>query len=89
MDLPIISDVIPQENDLEKDKKYLYCTCGKSLKGGLCDGSHGVTKLKPLTFTAQKTGRAYICMCKHTKNPPYCDASHNAFDDDAIGTTGN
>lgn len=27
-------------------------------------------------FTAEKDETAYLCVCKRTKNSPYCDKSH-------------
>lgn len=31
-------------------------------------------------FTADRT-EAYICTCKQTKSPPYCDGSHKQLSD--------
>lgn len=28
---------------------------------------------------AEETKIAVICTCKHSKNPPYCDGSHNSI----------
>ncbi len=88
MDKPVVYDTMPYAYDLEAGKKYHFCTCGRASKGAMCDGSHAVTDLKPLTFVAQKTATQDICLCKHTKNPPYCDGSHAQFDDDDIGKEG-
>jgi glutamate synthase domain-containing protein 2/CDGSH-type Zn-finger protein len=30
----------------------------------------------PKAFTVDEETEAHLCMCKHTKNPPYCDGSH-------------
>ena len=36
--------------EVEKGKSYFWCSCGKSLKQPLCDGSHKETKFKPIAF---------------------------------------
>ena len=28
-------------------------------------------------FEAEETKTAYLCNCKHTANPGFCDGSHN------------
>ena len=89
MDRPIIYDNIPISLDLDVDQKYLYCTCGKSTKGGLCDGSHKNSGFKPLIFSPEKTRSHDICQCKQTKNPPYCDGSHSDISDEDVGSTGS
>lgn len=37
--------------------------------------------MEPLAFAVQETQEGYLCMCKHTKNPPFCDGSHNHLGD--------
>ncbi|MGY8652764.1 MAG: CDGSH iron-sulfur domain-containing protein [Verrucomicrobiia bacterium] len=29
-----------------------------------------------MAFKPEESGEAYLCLCKHTANPPYCDGSH-------------
>lgn len=43
-----------------------------------CDGQHRKyqTGLSPLRFKAEETGTAFLCGCKQTYNPPYCDGTH-------------
>tara|TARA_R110002050_G_scaffold56512_1_gene126937 strand:- start:16924 stop:17154 length:231 start_codon:yes stop_codon:yes gene_type:complete len=63
--------------DLEKDKKYSWCTCSHSENQPFCDGSHRAAKATPpLTFEVGEAKKAYLCTCKLTSNPPYCDGSH-------------
>jgi len=31
---------------------------------------------KNLKYTAEKDETVWLCQCKHTKNPPFCDGSH-------------
>ncbi|NLZ34885.1 MAG: CDGSH iron-sulfur domain-containing protein [Clostridiales bacterium] len=64
--------------ELQKGKKYAWCTCGESEKEPFCDfKGHKGTGLGPMYFDAEKDGIAYLCGCKKTKNPPYCDGTHN------------
>jgi CDGSH-type Zn-finger protein len=68
------------EEDTKKD--FYWCTCGRSKDPrGFCDGSHRTsgTNLKPMKFTPQQAGTQWICGCKATKTPPYCDGSHTAL----------
>ena len=67
----------PFHVNLEKGKKYAWCTCSLSFKQPFCDGSHSKTKFKPLIFTSKITKKIYLCGCKNTKKKPYCDGSHN------------
>ena len=32
--------------------------------------------MKPQAFTAKETGDAYLCMCRRSKNQPFCDGAH-------------
>ena len=63
--------------EVEKDKSYYWCTCGKSLKQPFCDGSHKGTKFTPLKYTADQSKKVFLCTCKLTNDPPMCDGSHN------------
>eukprot|EP00161_Ancyromonas_sigmoides_P002402 TRINITY_DN1218_c0_g1_i2.p1 TRINITY_DN1218_c0_g1~~TRINITY_DN1218_c0_g1_i2.p1 ORF type:complete len:146 (+),score=49.48 TRINITY_DN1218_c0_g1_i2:150-587(+) len=65
--------------DLAKGQVIHWCRCGRSKNPeGMCDGSHARenTGLTPLAHTAEADGKRAICMCKATKNPPFCDGSH-------------
>ncbi|MGB4058213.1 MAG: CDGSH iron-sulfur domain-containing protein [Alphaproteobacteria bacterium] len=78
---PEIAGSSPAEVDLEKDKTYHFCACGRSQKQPFCDGSHKGTDFKSLPFKAEKPGTAWLCMCKQSKNLPYCDGTHNTLCD--------
>lgn len=72
----------PRAIDLKAGETYSWCTCGLSKKeeGALCDGSHKnpvPTGFSSLKYTAEKDETVYFCMCKQTKNPPFCDGSHS------------
>lgn len=77
MDKPIVKDTKPIKLDLEEGKYYAWCSCGRTNREVLCDGSHKKTEgLEPVIFKAEKTESVMLCQCKQTKNPPYCDGSH-------------
>ena len=63
--------------EVEEGKCYFWCSCGKSSKQPLCDGSHKGTEFKPIAFKADVTKKIFFCACKQTKNQPFCDGSHN------------
>jgi CDGSH-type Zn-finger protein len=63
--------------EVEKDKSYYWCSCGKSSKQPFCDGSHKGTEFTPLAYKADETKRMFFCACKKTSNQPFCDGSHN------------
>ncbi|MGB3121985.1 MAG: CDGSH iron-sulfur domain-containing protein [Verrucomicrobiales bacterium] len=33
----------------------------------------------PQKFTLEEGKKVWLCNCKHTKNPPYCDGSHSGL----------
>ncbi len=66
----------PVRVSLEKGKKYLFCTCGKSADKVLCDGSHKGSKFKPKEFIATRNGMQYLCACKKCMNGVFCDGTH-------------
>lgn len=53
-----------------------WCSCGKSAKMPLCDGSHKGTGKEPVAFVQEKKGPAPLCGCGRTLKPPFCDGSH-------------
>ena len=63
--------------EVEKGKSYYWCSCGKSVKQPLCDGSHKNTNFKPVLFKSEITKKVFFCLCKQTNNSPFCDGSHN------------
>ena len=67
----------PIPHDVEKDKSYFWCSCGKSKNQPFCDGSHAGSEFTPLKYVAEKTETKYFCTCKKTQNKPFCDGSHN------------
>jgi len=55
---------------------YYWCSCGKSNKGALCDGSHKGTGKLPVEFIVTEKKKAGLCTCQRTKKAPYCDGTH-------------
>ena len=42
----------PIPHDVEKDKSYFWCSCGKSKNQPFCDGSHAGSEFTPLKYVA-------------------------------------
>ncbi|EPY35924.1 CDGSH iron sulfur domain-containing protein 3 [Strigomonas culicis] len=72
----------PAFANVEKGKKYYWCSCGLSTNQPFCDGKHKSynethsTALKPIEYTATETKKVLFCRCKSTGNAPLCDLSH-------------
>ena len=65
MEDPKIAAKEPIAVEVEAGKKYFFCACGESANQPFCDGAHSGTDFQPLAFTAEKTGKAYLCQCKN------------------------
>ena len=78
-DTPIIAQKAPFPVDLVAGKTYFWCACGRSQKQPFCDGSHKVTTLSPVKFTAAESKRAFLCGCKQTASQPFCDGTHKTL----------
>ncbi len=89
IELPKVAATSPTVMVLEAGKTYAWCTCGLSQKITLCDGTHKklvteineeiIVPFKSLKFSVDETKEVWLCNCKHTKNPPYCDGSHKSL----------
>jgi CDGSH iron-sulfur domain-containing protein 3 len=73
---PVIAAKAPIQIELEEGKNYFWCTCGKSSKQPLCDGSHKGSEFAPMKYTADATRTAWMCACKQTGKAPFCDGAH-------------
>ncbi len=80
MEKPKIAGKAPIAVELEKGKRYSWCTCGLSEKQPFCDGAHRGTSFTPLKFEATETKTAHLCTCKASSNPGFCDGSHKSLD---------
>ncbi len=78
-DAPIIAQKAPYPVEVEAGKTYFWCACGKSAKQPFCDGSHKVTSITPVKYTAEETKTVYFCGCKHSSKSPLCDGTHKSL----------
>ena len=66
----------PVKKSLQADKKYFFCTCGKSADGVMCDGSHTGSEFKPQAFSVSEDKDYFLCSCKKSNKLQFCDGSH-------------
>ncbi|MDH3387919.1 MAG: CDGSH iron-sulfur domain-containing protein [Gammaproteobacteria bacterium] len=86
MPSPTVAANKPVKVQLEKERKYYFCMCGKSSNQPFCDGSHKGSEFTPMAFTCDETRDYFLCRCKHSATKPYCDgSSHKQFADDQVG----
>lgn len=52
----------------------------------MCDGSHKGSGLGPQKFTLEHAQKVWLCNCKHTKKPPFCDGSHRDLEPEKPAT---
>jgi CDGSH-type Zn-finger protein len=62
--------------EVEENKTYFWCACGRSANQPFCDGSHRGTGFTPMKYDATESETVYFCGCKHTQTPCFCDGSH-------------
>lgn len=65
--------------------KYAYCTCKKSARYPLCDGSHRTEgnpnqQHTPIKVIFDEDRRVAWCACGFSANAPFCDGSHHRLD---------
>jgi CDGSH-type Zn-finger protein/mannose-6-phosphate isomerase-like protein (cupin superfamily) len=78
----IVARYKPYYEELEGEKTYLWCACGRSKTQPHCDGSHRGTRILPVKYRAKKGGEEVLfCGCKHTADQPFCDGAHNNLKD--------
>ena len=76
---PVIAQKGPFESELKVGQTYYWCRCGRSDNQPFCDGSHKVTSLEPIPYTAEKDETVYFCGCKNSGNKPFCDGTHQSL----------
>ncbi len=67
----------PYVFEVEKDKTYFWCACGRSKNQPFCDGSHKGTGISPVRYQAASTRKVFFCGCKSSNAAPLCDGTHN------------
>ena len=77
-----INDKKPAKISVKKYHLYKWCGCGQAHTQPFCDTTcqdkywknniHG----GPITYVAPEDKDIWFCMCKTTKNRPFCDGSH-------------
>ncbi len=48
--------------EVEKDKSYYWCSCGKSSKQPFCDSSHKGTEFSPVVYKAEETKKCFFAL---------------------------
>ncbi len=79
MSEPVVAQAEPYETELVAGENYAWCACGLSATQPFCDGSHKVTDIRPIVFTAEESETAWLCGCKRTGSKPHCDGTHNTL----------
>ncbi len=74
---PEIAQKSPYIHKVEEDGKLAWCSCGKSQKQPLCDGSHKGGEFKPMIMDVKAGETIAFCGCKRTGNAPRCDGTHS------------
>ena len=67
--------------EIKAGKRYMWCSCGRSLQQPFCDGSHAGTSFLPVVFKAERDEEVIFCGCKHTATRPFCDGAHSNLPD--------
>lgn len=61
--------------------RYMWCTCGMSVKQPFCDGSHGPTGMRPMLVEIKEESTVAWCGCKVSGKKPFCDGTHKKYED--------
>ncbi|MGK2915795.1 MAG: CDGSH iron-sulfur domain-containing protein [Porticoccaceae bacterium] len=77
MSNPVRASETPYATEVTAGKTYYWCSCGKSQKQPLCDGSHKGSEFSPVAYQAPATTKVYFCGCKASAKAPLCDGSHS------------
>lgn len=75
----VIAQPSPYAVQVEADKTYWWCACGKSANQPFCDGSHKGSALSPTRYTATQDSTVYFCGCKRSGKAPLCDGAHRTL----------
>ncbi len=73
---PVVARNSPYAVEVEADKTYYWCACGRSRRQPFCDGSHKGTDITPVKYRAGESKKLFFCGCKQSAKPPLCDGTH-------------
>ena len=73
----VIAQKFPFTTNLEENKDYFWCSCGKSSRQPFCDGSHKGSDFTPVKFNVNKAKSYALCGCKQNDGQPFCNGAHN------------
>jgi CDGSH-type Zn-finger protein len=79
MDESIVAQKGPYPVEVEADRKYFWCACGRSANQPFCDGSHKDTGITPVLHVPSTRRTLYFCGCKRSAKAPLCDGTHNGL----------
>jgi CDGSH iron-sulfur domain-containing protein 3 len=65
--------------DVEAEKAYFWCACGRSAQQPFCDGSHKGSHFAPTKYVAETAQTVYFCGCKQSLSAPLCDGRHKTL----------
>jgi len=76
---PVAAQNAPYKFEVEADRNYFWCACGRSKKQPICDGSHSGTGITPIIYEAKETKSVWFCGCKASGKKPMCDGTHKSL----------
>lgn len=76
MTAPVRASDTPFAVEVQQGKDYWWCACGRSASQPFCDGSHKVTDITPVKYSATESKTVWFCGCKASGNKPLCDGTH-------------
>ena len=77
MEEPKIAQKGPYGVDVEKGKTILLVRLRPERSAAiLLRQACRNALLQPVAFTAEETKKVFLCGCKRTKTPPFCDGTH-------------
>ncbi len=76
---PIAAQKAPYKLEVEAERKYFWCACGRSKKQPICDGSHSGTGITPIVYQAMEAKTVWFCGCKASGKKPLCDGTHKSL----------
>lgn len=56
---------------------YAWCACGDSGRVPFCEGRSGCTPQRFTVKTRRNVETQWLCGCRRTQTPPWCDGTHN------------